>query len=385
MLTVAIVAFAIASATGALRHKEQGAVLTEPVVLGSVEETVLANGVVEPARMVSVGAQVSGQLKVLHVDLGQSIKAGDLIAEVDSTPQQNALRIAEAALANVRAQRKARGVELAQAEKVYSRQKTLSGQKAASTADLETAQATLMSLEAQLESLEAQIAQATVEVENARANLGYTMVRAPMDGVVVAVVTKAGQTLNANQAVPTIVVLAQLDMMRVKVQISEADVGRVRPGQKVRFTIMGDTSAPTTGVLEQIEPAPASISTESSTGSTTTTQTTNPAVYYNGLFVTPNADGRLRPMMTAVVTIIAGQAENVPLVSWSALTERDESGRYRIRVRSASGGVSERLVTIGLTDRIKAEVRDGLVAGDEVVIPADSSKEERDADDGVMM
>ncbi|WP_187968363.1 efflux RND transporter periplasmic adaptor subunit [Aquibium microcysteis] len=368
LTAAALIAFAAAQA--GLRDEPETSVFTEPVVRGTVEETVLANGVLEPIRMISVGAQVSGQLKSLHVELGQTIRAGDLIAEIDPTPQVNALRVAEAALASIRAQRKARGIQLRQAERVRDRQKTMALQKAVSAADLETAEAALGTLEAEVEALEAQINQASVEVENAKSNLGYTRVVAPMDGVVVAVVTKAGQTLNANQAVPTIVVLAQLDVMRVRVQISEADIGRVKSGQPVRFTIMGNAQAATAGTLDRIEPAPVSIATEA-TGATTAGHATAPAVYYNGVFTTPNPEGRLRPMMTAVVTIVAGRAEEVPLVAWSALTERDGSGRYRVQVRSAAGEITERLVAIGLTDRISAQVIDGLEIGEEVIIPAD--------------
>lgn len=287
-------AIAIATATGSFGGGEDMPVFTEPVVLGTVEETVLANGVLEPSSIVSVGAQVSGQLKTLHVTLGQRVKEGELIAEIDSTVQTNALRIAEAGLANVKAQRNARGIQLRQADQAYDRLRTLNEKRAASTADFETATAAFLTLKAEVEALDAQIAQSSVEVENARANLGYTKVRAPMDGVVVAVVTKAGQTLNANQAVPTIVVLAQLDVMRVKVQISEADIARVKQGQEVRFTIMGDTHNPIAGVLQQIEPAPVSIVTDSANASMGT-QAAPAAVYFNGLFETPNKEGRLRP------------------------------------------------------------------------------------------
>lgn len=238
-------------------------------------------------------------MKALHVALGQTIKGGDLIAEIDSTPQVNALRIAEAVLANVMAQRKVRGIQRRQAEQSFRRQKLLSGQRAVSEADLETAEAVFLAFEADVESPDAQIVQTSVEVENARANLGYTRIVAPMDGVVVAVVTKAGQTLNSKQAAPTIIDMAQLDVMNVKVQISEADIYRVRPGQRVWFMIMGDNRTRTMAVLDKIEPAPASIASESTA---TAARTAAPAIYYNGLFQTPNPDGRLRPMMTAVVT-----------------------------------------------------------------------------------
>ncbi|WP_339760307.1 efflux RND transporter periplasmic adaptor subunit [uncultured Hoeflea sp.] len=375
---IAAALIAIVSARGKFEEVPGASVFTEPVVPGTIEETVLANGVLEPVRMVSVGAQVSGQLKTLHVELGQSIKAGDLIAEIDPTAQANALRIAEAGLAAVKAQRKARGIQLRQAERVYDRKKKMALQRAASTAELETAEAAFGTLEAEVEALDAQITRAIVEVENAKANLGYTKVLAPMDGVVVAVVTKAGQTLNSNQAVPTVVVLAQLDVMRVRVQISEADIARVKPGQAVRFTIMGDIRAATAGRLDQIEPAPASIATEATTAAKTTGRAA-PAVYFNGIFTTPNPDGRLRPMMTAVVTIVVGRAEEVPLVAWSALTVRDQSGRYHVQVRSPAGDINERLVTIGLTDRIKAQVIDGLKIGEEVVIPADGQASDPNA------
>ena len=342
--------------------------MTEQVKRGSVEETVLANGVLEPVQLINVGAQVSGQLKALHVSFGQTVKAGDLIAEIDSVPQANALRIAQAGLANAKAQRRAKAIQYQQAEKAYRRQQLLAGQKASSQADLESGEATYKSLEADIEALDARIAQAAVEVENAEANLGYTKVRAPISGTVVSVVAKAGQTLNSVQAVPTIIVLAQLDAMRVKVQISEADIDRVRAGQDIRFTVMGRPDAPINARLEAIDPAPTAIANDTTT---TTGQTASQAVYYTGRFTTPNTDGRLRPMMTVSTTIVVGRAENVPLVAWSVLTRRDKAGFYHVTILSASGKTEERAVRIGLTDRIHAQVLEGLAEGDRVVVPAD--------------
>lgn len=360
------------AAVGALSFGSMGeaedAPMTEQVKLGSVEETVLANGVLEPVQLINVGAQVSGQLKTLHVSFGQKVNAGDLIAEIDSVPQVNALRIAQAGLTSAKAQRRARAIQFQQAEKAYQRQRLLAGQKASSQADLESGEATYRSLEADIEALDARIAQAAVEVENAEANLGYTKVRAPISGTVVSVVAKAGQTLNSVQAVPTIIVLAQLDAMRVKVQISEADIDRVRQGQDIRFTVMGRPDAPVKAKLDAIEPAPSAIANETTA---TTGQPTNQAVYYTGRFTTPNAEGRLRPMMTVSTTIVVGRAENVPLVAWSVLTRRDKAGLYHVKVINASGESQERAVKIGLTDRIHAQVLEGLSEGDRVVVPAD--------------
>ncbi|MGV2051573.1 efflux RND transporter periplasmic adaptor subunit [Agrobacterium sp. 22-209-1] len=367
---IAVLAIGGASARTVFSGTDDQGEIVMPVVQGTVEEAVVASAVLEPARLVNVGAQVSGQLKNLHVELGQKVKQGDLIGEVDSTPQANGLRIANAALANLKAQRRARDIKRHQAEIAYNRQKTLNSANIVSTANRETAEAAFRALQAEVEALDAQILQASVEVENAEVNLGYTKVRAPIDGTVVAVVTKAGQTLNAVQAAPTIVSLAQLDTMRVKVQVSETDIGRVRVGQNVRFTIMGYPDSPISAKLEQIEPAPTTIAADSTTGTSGAVQGVQ-AVYYNGLFKTPNADGRLRPMMTASVRIIVGKAENVPLVPWSALTHRDEDGRYHVRVREASGVAVEKLVTVGLTDKINSQIIDGLSVGDKVIIPAE--------------
>ncbi|MET3614248.1 macrolide-specific efflux system membrane fusion protein [Rhizobium aquaticum] len=372
-LGIALVAAGLGlAAIGALSFGSSGAAeetpMAEQVKRGSVEETVMANGVLEPVQLINVGAQVSGQLKTLHVSLGQTVKAGDLIAEIDSVPQANALRIAQAGLASAKAQRRAKAIQYQQAEKAYRRQQILAGQKASSQADLESREATYKSLEADIEALDARLAQAAVEVENAEASLGYTKVRAPISGTVVSVVAKAGQTLNSVQAVPTIIVLAQLDAMRVKVQISEADIERVRAAQDIRFTVMGRPDAPVNARLEAIDPAPTAIANDTSA---TTGQTASQAVYYTGRFTTPNTDGRLRPMMTVSTTIVVGRAENVPLVAWSVLTRRDKAGLYHVTVLSGSGKTEERTVRIGLTDRIHAQVLEGLAEGDRVVVPAD--------------
>ena len=341
--------------------------LTAPVQRGDIEETVLANGTLEPIRMVNVGAQVTGKVRALHFGLGQAVKTGDLIAEIDSLTQTNALRIAEAALANVKAQHTARSIQLRQAQSVFNRLAGLAREKATSRQELEAAQATAQALEADVAALDAQVDQAAVAVENARVSLDYTRIVAPIDGVVIAVVTKEGQTLNSNQSVPTIVVLAQMDVMRVKVQISEADVGRTKPEQKVWFTVLGDPKTRHEARLRQIEIAPTSMSTESGVQTAANAQGTA-AIYYNGLLEVANKDGHLRPQMTAQVHIVLGSAEDVLLVPWSALSERADDGRYRVRVRKAGGTTEERLVAIGLSDKMQAQVIDGLSVGDEVVI-----------------
>ncbi|AVC52528.1 MULTISPECIES: efflux RND transporter periplasmic adaptor subunit [Rhizobium] len=365
-LGVAPLMFAIAVATSAFKQETLDPVHTERVVLGSIEETVLAEGVLEPRRIINVGAQVSGQIKALHVKLGQFVKSGDLIAEIDPTKEQYKLLTAQANLANVNARRKEAEITLNEAKLAFRRQKTLRENRSVSAADLEKAQATFLSQEARLEQLEAQTNEKILDVDVARSSLNQTKISAPMSGVVVALATKEGQTLNSDR-VPTIAVLAQLDVMQVMVQISEADMARVKPGQNVRFTTLGATEAPSSGVLEEIQPAPPWIADDVNTGPIKNGES-NRAVYYTGVFPTPNPEGRFRPKMSVSVTIIFGHAENVPLVPWAALSEPDGKDRYRVYVRKPTGEVTVRLVTTGLTDKIKAQVLNGLSVGDELLI-----------------
>ena len=190
--------------------------LTAPVTRGDVRETVLATGTLTAFKQVSVGSQASGQVRTLAVELGDTVREGDLIAEIDSQSQENAMRIARASLENIKAQKAAKEATLMQAESEFARQEGMLRAKATSRQDYEDALATLTGTRADIAALDAQIVAADIDVDTARVELGYTRITAPMDGVVVAVVTKQGQTVNANQSTPTIVKLAQLDTMTVE-------------------------------------------------------------------------------------------------------------------------------------------------------------------------
>ncbi len=190
----------------------------------------VATGALDAFKLVSVGAQASGQIRSLKVQLGDKVKTGDLIAEIDPTTQLNNVRNAQAAVASTRAQRAVQIANLRQAELAFERQKTMIADEATSKADYEAAEATLATTKAQIQALDAQIEQGQTQLDTAKANLGYTKIVAPMDGTIVAVVVKEGQTVNAVQSAPTIVKLANLDTMTVSAQISEADVIKVQSG-----------------------------------------------------------------------------------------------------------------------------------------------------------
>lgn len=326
--------------------------ITATVTRGDLEVTVLANGVLQPIRQVEVGAQVNGQLKSLKVKLGDKVKQGQLLAQIDPVLLENALRQANAAVASGKAQRDAKRSRLRQARLNWQRQRELQSQEAASRQDLEIAEADLRSLEAELLALDADIAQLSIKAESARIDLGYTRIVAPMDGEVVALTTLEGQTVVASYQVPTILKLANLDAMTVKAQVSEADVIRIADRQAVYFTIMGEPDRRYHASLQAIQPSPEKI---------------NNAVFFNALFDVPNPGRRLRIDMTAQVAIMLGEARNTLLVPLAALGPRGRDGSMEVRVLRPDQRVETVQVRTGLSNNAHAQVLSGLTQGDRVI------------------
>ena len=333
---------------------------TVTVARGDIESTVLASGVLQASSLVSVGAEVSGSIKAVHVTLGQAVQKGDLIAEIDSLNQENAVKSAEAALAGIQAQRRNQEATLAKAEAALARQTQLSANSLVSQTELETAEAAVAQSKAQIDQLDAQIAQAELTVESAELDLARTQIVAPADGTVVALLVEEGQTLNANSSTPTIAKIANLDTMVIKAEISEADVVKVEAGQKVYFTILGEPDTRIEATLREIEPAPTSIADDTSASGS--------AVYYNGLFEVPNPDHRLRISMTASVTIVLAEARNVLTLPSSLVTRRGPNGGAMVMVYDPEAEETRPAeVKVGLNNNISAEIISGLAEGDQVV------------------
>jgi macrolide-specific efflux system membrane fusion protein len=368
LLVVGLAAIVSTAAYYYFRGDEQPSYMTVPVSRGDVENTVLASGTVESSNLVSVGAQVSGQIKSLKVELGDAVKANQLVAEIDSLPQQNTLRNKTAALAAVRAQKKAKEATLRQAELDYTRQRQMLEGDAASHADFESAEATLNVTRADIVALDAQIEQAKIAVDTAELDLSYTNITSPINGVVVALVTKEGQTVNASQSAPTIIKVARLDRMTIKVEISEADVVRVKPGQRVYFTILGEPDQQYPATLQSIEPAPESISDSTTSSSSSSSSSSSTAIYYMGILDVPNTDGKLRISMTTQVNIVLAEVRNALVIPSAALGDKDREGRYLVQVETAPGQLTQQQVRIGLNNNVQAEVLEGLREGQRVMI-----------------
>ena len=386
VLTVLILAAVLAALAAAIWRGEGQAndqsYLTAAVTRGDVEVSVLAEGRLKPSNLVAVGAQASGRITRLAVKLGDRVDKGDLIAEIDSVTQQNQLRTAQAALANLQAQMAEKKSSLALAEKTLARQQNLVRSAASSRSDFDTAEQAVEATRAQISALEAQTTEASVAIETAQASLGYTRITAPSAGTVLAIVNQAGQTVNAVQSSPTIAVLGGLDRMNVHAEISEADIGKVQPGQRVRFTLLDDSGRSYEGALESIAPAPQSIVNDSAVNPDSAADSTSSAVYYIGIIPVDNPDGALRTYMTAQVSILLGEARDVLTLPATALGRQTRDGRYTVRVLAANGQPETREIRVGLNDKVIAEVTEGLAEGDQVILGEQAAGKGSGASDG---
>ena len=338
----------------------------------------LASGVIAPVKLVSVGAQASGRILKLHVALGDEVRKGQPIAEIDPSTEKNALATAQAALDQVEAQRDSRAVAVYQADLALRRARVTYAAEASSQADYEAAEAAYQGAQKDVAALAAQIRGAQIAADTARVNLGFTKVTAPIDGTVVAIVAPEGQTVNAVQAVPTIVKLADLSTMTVKAQISEADVTRVHSGQKVYFTTLGNPDHRFEASLRAVEPVPESFAAETPAGGgggAAGGASQSAAVYYNGLFDVPNPGRVLRPSMTAEVHIVLKEADNALIIPSGALGASLPDGRRTVRIlEEADGPVSTHDVKVGIDNRVDAQVLWGLKAGERVVLEGEPPK-----------
>jgi macrolide-specific efflux system membrane fusion protein len=294
---------------------------------GDIQDLVTATGTVQPLEYVDVGAQVSGQLKKLYIEVGSVVKEGDLLAEIDPTVFLAQVDARRAGLRNQLATMKDRESQLALATLQYNRQKNLIAADATTAESVQTAEAALRSAKAQIDALQAQIEQTQSTLRADEANLNYAKIYAPMDGTVVSLTARQGQTLNANQTAPTILRIADLSTMTVQTQVSEAEVGKLRKGMEVYFTTLGSQGRRWYGALRKVEPTPT---------------VTNNVVLYNALFDVPNKNQALLPSMTTQVFFIAATAKDALLVPTAAVTTSRGTGGRRDRGEGGDRNSAER-------------------------------------------
>lgn len=363
-----LIAAALLLLLGILLHARQGdkntpEENTASITRGALEESVTAQGTLEPKEYVDVGAQVSGQLLRVAVAIGDVVKKGQLLAEIDPRVYLANEEAAIAKLKSLRAQLAQQKAQTLLNKKIYERNRALLKDKAVAQEELDESAANYKVAVASENSLNAQIEEQQSALEAVQANLSYTKIYAPMDGTVTSQPVRAGQTLNTMQTAPTIVQVANLDVMTARAQVAEADVSRVTPGMQVYFTTLGSGERRWTGTVRQVEPTPELV---------------NDVVLYNALVDADNKDRALMMDMSAQMFFVIGKVENALLIPTQALVkpvpeQNNAQGKaYLVRVKTGKK-TQEKIVHIGMMTRTQAELRDGLNEGDHVVLPNASS------------
>lgn len=355
-----------------LKPKNEILYISEPVTLQNIQKVVNATGEVKAIELVTVGAQASGKIEKLHVVVGQEVKQGDMIAEIDSSTQQNEVDSTKAKLTSYEAQLKAAQTTLKIAQKQYERMKALREQDAASEEELENTEDAYETAKSRVVELQATIEETKIALSTAETNLGYTKITAPLDGTIVSVPVKQGQTVNAAMNTPTIVQIADLSQMEILIEISEGDIAYVEPGQKVTYSTLADLNETYETTLRSIDPGLTLLTN----GEYTEVVDDSEAIYYYGRLVVPNPEKKLRIGMTTQNVIYVAGAENVLTVPSLAIKGTTENPY--VEILTASGTLERRPVVTGVSDGLNVEIQSGVQEGENVVIAQMSSSEASD-------
>jgi len=341
--------------------------MTEKARIGNIRHAVEATGEISAVNLVTVGAQVSGQIKKLHVVLGQEVKQGQMIAEIDSTTQENLLRTDRLRLETYKAQLASRKTTLEVAKRAYDREKALIKTDATSKEKLDNARDAYAIAKANVDETTSLIKQTLLAINTDETNLGYTKIRAPLDGTVVSVPVEEGQTVNANQTTPTIIKIANLNDMEIDIQISEGDITKVKQGMPVDYTILSEPNTVFHATLDSLDPGLTTLSDGSydKSSSGTSSGSSTSAVYYYAKSFVNNPEGKLRIGMMTQCTILVANAENVLLVPSIAISS--SGGKHYIRILKNKDEVERREIKIGITDGVYTEVLSGVSEGEEVI------------------
>ncbi len=350
---------------------------TVTVTRGNIENSVTALGTLQPRRYVDVGAQASGQIRKIHVEAGDQVQEGQLLVEIDPSTQKAKLDASRYAIENLKAQLQEQKAQHELARQKYQRQQRLAAGNATREEDVQTAKAELSATQARVDMFQAQIQQAQASLRSDEAELGYTRIYAPMTGTVVAVDARVGQTLNAQQQTPLILRIAKLSPMTVWAEVSEADIGHVKPGMTAYFTTLSGGNRRWTSTVRQILPIPPKPLNEtqgSGSPNSSSKSGSGRVVLYTVLLDVDNSDNALMAEMTTQVFFVASQARDTLTAPVAALQGTSNANQQLAQVVGKNGRIEQRQVQVGISDRLRVQVLDGLNEGDQLLIgPADGN------------
>jgi HlyD family secretion protein len=306
---------------------------TAPVERGTILSLVTATGTINPITTIQVGSQVSGMIESLHADFNSNVKANQVVARIDPFPYRARRDQAVASLANAKAAFEKARIDLAQRRRELDRAKSLIGQQFISQNEVDVALTASEGAAAQLKVTEAAVKQAEAMVESAQLDLKYTVIRSPVDGVVLSRQVEVGQRISANFSIPTLFAIAEdVTKMQVDTNVSEADIGGVVEGKEVSFTVDAYPGELFQGKVRQVRNAPINIQN---------------VVIYDVVVEFENPNFRLKPGMTANVSIVVARKDHILKVPNAALRftppkeVREAGAAARLAKNEGGGGHSE--------------------------------------------
>lgn len=353
LLTLIIIVALAAWAMSGGKKEEQISFDTAAVAPANIQNSITATGTIEPVTSVTVGTQVSGIVSKLYVDYNTVVKKGQVIAELDKTNLISQLNSAKTQLATAQSQLNYQTAN-------FNRYKTLFQKGLVAADDYENVQLSY-------KQAKEQVASAKEEVQRAQTNLGYATITSPIDGVVLSKSVEEGQTVAASFSTPELFTIAQdLTNMQVVADVDEADIGDVREGENVSFTVDAYPDDTFTGVVKQVRQE---------------ATTTNNVVTYEVVISAPNADLKLKPGLTANVTIFTAERKGVLSVPSKALRftpQKETVGKMKIIDNNANAknkvwtiennSIVSHKVNVGMTDGTSTQILSGVSAGTKVIV-----------------
>ena len=333
---------------------------TTKIGKNTIVQVVEASGTINPVTTVNIGSQVSGLIKEIYVDFNSQVKKGQLLAQIDTSLFEAQLQQATANIANAKANYQKILAIMENDKKTYNRYKNLYSRNFIAKSEFDLAEATYFSDMAQLDAAKAQISQAEASFKTASANMRYTKIISPVDGTVVSRAVDVGQTVAASFQTPTLFMVAQdLTNMQIETSVSEADIGKVKVGQEVNYTLDGYQDRVFHGRVTQVRISPTTVQN---------------VVTYTVIVDVDNEEGLLIPGMTANVSIITSKKENIMTVPNSALKftpiTKGTVQRYKEQgIWIMENNRPKRInITAGVSDDVNTEVISKDLKGDEAVI-----------------
>lgn len=352
-----------------MSKKDEIVYITQPAKIGTLIKSVEASGEIYATQLINVGAQVGGQIKKLHVKLGDNVKKGDLIAEIDSSTQKNTIDNKRAALEIYQAQLQSAIISEQISDIELKRQNELYKKGATSEQNLQSARQSDATAKARIKELKAQISQAQIALNTAQIDLEYTKIKAPKNGTIVSVQVEEGQTLNSAQSAPTIVNIADLSKVKMKIQIAEGDITKIKVGSPVVYTILSEPNQKFKAKINSIDPA---LTTMSDGKYSSNSSSTTNAVYYYAQSIVENKSGLLRIGMSTQNSIQIAKAENAIIIPTLAIKNINEKKYVSILKNNKA---EEKEVQIGISDNLNTQILSGINEGDLIITSQSSNSE----------